>query len=189
MKRRLMLVLGGWLTLGGAACSAASPERSPSGFKVSAEQLQQAIAKRFPRNYPVGGLVDVKVQAPQLRLLPELNRLGAEIGVEAGGMVLGRNYPGVLDLDFALRYEAVDQSIRAYELRFNSLNFAGLPPGQAELLNTYGPRLAEQSLREVVLHQLHPEDLAMPNAMGLQPGSITVTAQGLVIGFVAKPLG
>ena len=187
MKRRLWLVLGGWLALGGSGCAAASGERSPSGVKVSAQQLQQALAKRFPRNYPVAGLVDVKVQVPQLRLLPALNRLGAEVGVEAGGMMLGRNYPGVLDLDFALRYEAVDQTIRAYQLRFNSLSFAGLPPGQSELLNAYGPKLAEQSLREVVLHQLRPEDLAMPNAVGLQPGSITVTAQGLVIGFVAKP--
>ena len=187
MKRRVLLVLGGGLALSGAGCSAASGERSPSGVKVSAQQLQQALAKRFPRNYPVAGLVDVKVQVPQLRLLPEQNRLGAEIGVEAGGMVLGRNYPGVLDMDFALRYEAVDQSIRAYQLHFNSLIFAGLPPGQSELLNAYGPKLAEQSLREVVLHQLRPQDLAMPNAMGLQPGSITVTEQGLVVAFERKP--
>ena len=29
-------------------------------------------------------------------------------------------------------------------------------------------------------------DLALPDAMGLQPGDITVTPQGLVIGFVNK---
>ena len=31
------------------------------------------------------------------------------------------------------------------------------------------------------------DDLALPNAMGLQPGSITVTDAGLTIGFVPKP--
>lgn len=129
----------------------------------------------------------MKVQAPQLRLLPELNRLGAKVALEASGMLLERNEPGVLDMDFALRYEASDQSIRAYQLRFNSLIFASLPPGQSELLNAYGPKLAEQSLHEVVLHQLRPQDLATPNALGLQPGNITVTAQGLVVSFVAKP--
>jgi hypothetical protein len=41
---------------------------------------------------------------------------------------------------------------------------------------------------EVVLHTLQPKDLALADVMGLQPGSITVTASGLVIGFVAKPL-
>jgi len=56
------------------------------------------------------------------------------------------------------------------------------------LLNTYGPALSERSLREVVLHRLQPEDLALPNSLGMQPGSITVTDTGLVIGFVLKPL-
>ncbi|MNT68545.1 hypothetical protein D3C72_2067880 [compost metagenome] len=56
------------------------------------------------------------------------------------------------------------------------------------MLNTYGPTLAEQSLQEVVLHQLRPQDLAMADVLGLRPGSITVTDQGLVIGFVVKPL-
>lgn len=186
MKRRVLLALPVWLALGGAACSATPGARQPS-YKVSAGQLQAAVAKRFPRSYPLGGLLDLTVEAPQLRLLPEQNRLGTELVVQAAGPALGRSYTGAFDLDFSLRYEASDQSIRAYQLRVNSLRFADLPPGSAELLNAYGPKLAEQSLREVVLHQLRPQDLALSDAMGLQPGSITVTPQGLVIGFVTKP--
>lgn len=185
MKRRLLLMASG-LALSGAACSSMPDRRDPPGYKVSAEQLQQAVARRFPRRYPVGGLFDLNVQAPRLRLLPELNRLGTEMVVEAAGPALGRSYTGAFDLDFGLRYEASDQTIRAYQLRVNSLRFADLPPGPAGLLNTYGPTLAEQTLHEVVLHQLRAKDLAVPNGLGLQPGSITVTPQGLVIGFVAK---
>jgi hypothetical protein len=187
MKRRLLLTFPAWLALGAPACSAlpGGPGGQP-GYAVSAEQLQQAVAKRFPLRYPVGGLLDISVQAPRLRLLPELNRLGTELAVQAAGPVLGRSYTGAFDLDFALRYEASDQTLRAHQLRVNSLRFADLPPGQAELLNAYGPALAEQALREVVLHQLRPQDLALPAAMGLQPGSITVTPKGLLIGFVAK---
>jgi hypothetical protein len=40
----------------------------------------------------------------------------------------------------------------------------------------------------VVLHQLRPQDLAVADGLGMQPGSITVTDSGLVIGFEAKPL-
>ncbi|HAL39321.1 MAG TPA: DUF1439 domain-containing protein [Polaromonas sp.] len=188
MKRRLLLTVPIWLALGGAACSASPGARGQPSYKVSAEQLQQAVARRFPLRYPVGGLLDLKVEAPRLRLLPELNRLGTEMVVEAAGPALGRSYTGTFDLDFALRYEASDQSIRAYQLRVNSLRFSDLPPGPSELLNAYGPALAEQTLHEVVLHQLRPQDLALLDGLGLQPGSITVTPQGLVIGFVAKPL-
>lgn len=51
--------------------------------------------------------------------------------------------------------------------------------------NTYGPALAQQSLLEVVL-QLSPQDLALPDGLGMQPGSLTVTSEGLVIEFVPK---
>lgn len=192
MKRRLLLGLGASLALAGATAWAASESESESPgqarHKVSARQLQLAVSRRFPLRYPVGGLLDLTVEAPQLRLLPELNRLGTEMVVEAAGPALRRVYTGTFDLDFALRYEHADQSIRAHQLRVNSLHFSGLAPGPAELLSAYGPALAEQSLREVVLHQLRPQDLALPEAMGLEPGSITVTPQGLVIGFVTKPL-
>ncbi len=186
MKRRGLLTLASWLALGGPACSALPEARGQPSYKVSAEQLQRAVAQRFPLRYPVGGLLDLNVQAPRLRLLPELNRLGTEMVVEAAGPALKRSYTGAFDLDFALRYEASDQSIRAHQLRVNSLRFSGLPPGSSELLNAYGPALAEQALQEVVLHQLRPQDLALADAMGLQPGSITVTPQGLVIGFVTR---
>jgi hypothetical protein len=56
------------------------------------------------------------------------------------------------------------------------------------MLASYGTALAEQSLLEVVLHTLRPQDLALPNGLGMQPGSITVTNDGLTIGFAPKPL-
>ena len=185
MKRRLLLTLPLWL--GAAAVTAAEAVPGQPSYKVSVEQMQQALAQRFPRRYPVAGLLDLNVQAPRLRLLPEQNRLGTEMVVQAAGPALRRSYNGAFDLDFALRYEASDQSIRAHQLRVNSLRFEGLPPRPSELLDAYGPALAEQTLQEVVLHTLQPKDLALADVMGLQPGSITVTAQGLTIGFVAKP--
>lgn len=187
MKRRVLVTLVMGLALGGSACSAFPGGRGQPNYKVSIEQLEQAVARRFPLRYPVAGLFDLNVQAPRLRLLPELNRLGTDMVVEAAGPALRRAYSGVLDLDFALRYEASDQTVRAYQLRINSLRFSGLPQGASEIVSAYGPALAEQSLREVVVHQLRPQDLALADTMGLQPDSIRVTAQGLVIGFVAKP--
>jgi hypothetical protein len=39
-----------------------------------------------------------------------------------------------------------------------------------------------------VVHRLRPQDLMLSDGLGLEPGSITVTAKGLVIGFVAKQM-
>ena len=78
--------------------------------------------------------------------------------------------------------------MRAHQLRLRRLQFPTLQPGVVALLNGYAPALAESSLQEVVLHQLQPKDLALADTLGLQPGSIRVTAAGLEIALVTKPL-
>ncbi|MDB5891338.1 MAG: putative transrane protein [Polaromonas sp.] len=186
MIRRTVLLtiarLSGATALGLALC----PAQAQPTYKVSAAQLQRTVAERFPRSYPVGGLLDITLQAPRLRLLPASNRLGTVMPIEAAGPALRRAYGGTFDTEFALRYEPADRTLRAHQLRVNALRLDGLPPGQAALLEAYGPALAEQALQDAVLHQLTTQDLTLPHSMGLQPGSITVTAQGLVIDFVDK---
>ncbi len=162
-----------------------APQALPH-YKVSVAQLQAAVAQRFPLRYPVAGLLNLDVQVPTLRLLPTQNRLGALMVVEAAGPALEQRQQGTLDVEFALRYEATDRTVRAYQLRFVRLAFPSLQPDVVALLNTYGPALAESTLLEVVLHTLRPQDLALPDTMGMQPGSITVTNEGLTIGFVPK---
>jgi hypothetical protein len=162
------------------------PPQALPHFTVPADQLQRAVAQRFPLHYPVPGLMNLDVQVPQLRLLPAQNRLGAEMVVDAAGPALERSHQGTLDVEFALRYEATDRTVRAHQLRVKRLQFPTLQPGVVALLNAYGPALAEQSLLEVVVHQLSPQDLALPDGLGMQPGSLTVTREGLVIGFVPK---
>lgn len=189
LSRRLMLVQTSRWTVG-ASLGLLMLHRAQAapGYTVSEAQLQQAVAQRFPRRYPVGGFLDIDAKAPRLSLLPAKNRLAAQLQVAATGPALPRAYQGLFDIDFALRYQASDRTVRADQLRVNALQFDNVPAQTSALLSMYGPQLAEQSLQGAVLHQLKPEDLALPDGMGLQPDTITVTAQGLVIAFVAKPL-
>ena len=190
MRRRFFLSSTPYLALGATALAVLGPHpvQAQPRFTVSTEQLQQRVAARFPLHYPLAGLMDLDVQAPRLRLLPEQNRLSAAMVVDASGPALRRSLTGSFDVDFALRYEASDRSLRAHKIKFQNLYFSELQPAAAELLKLYGPILAAQTLQEVVLHQLRPQDLALADGMGLQPGSISVTDDGLVIDFVAKPL-
>ncbi|MES2951361.1 MAG: DUF1439 domain-containing protein [Pseudomonadota bacterium] len=184
-----------FITISSLACAgwagAEEPESEPPArprYTVSAESLQRSVAQRFPLRYPVPGVLNLDLQVPRLRLLPEQNRVSAEMAVDAAGPALNRSHQGTFEISFALRYETSDRSIRAHQLRFKRLQFPSLQPGVVDMLNTYGPALAQQSLLEVVLHQLRPQDLALADVMGMRPGSITVTDAGLEIGFVVKPL-
>jgi hypothetical protein len=171
------------LALSTLACSTLTAQPR---FVVSKEQLQQVVGKRFPLRYPVAGLLNVEVQAPEIRLLPEQNRLSATMVVEASGAALNRKQAGTFEVDFALRYEVSDRTLRATALRFKRLDFPSLQPMASEMLNVYGQTLSEKALLEVVLHTLKPQDLGMADGLGMQPGSITVTEKGLVVDFVRK---
>jgi len=184
MHRRLLLSHASAAALALlAGCASAQ-----SGYTISLQQMQQALAERFPRSYPLAGLLDLELQSPRLKLLPERDQINAQFDLAATGPLLSRRHTGLFDVDFALRYEPKDRSIRAYRLRVNTLRIDGLKPQAAALLQHYGQQLADQSLREVVLHQLRDKDLASIDALGLQPESISVTPRGLLVRFGAKPL-
>ena len=187
-RRRFLTAAPTGLALGGAAMwlLATPAALAQPSYTVPLEQLQEMVSTKFPRSVPVQGLVDLTLQAPRLRLLPEVNRLGAAMVVDAAGAALRRGHAGTFDVEFALRYEASDRSLRAHQIKLGRLDFPTLKPAVNDLLNVYGPVLAEQSLREVTLHQLRPQDTALFDGMGLQPGPITVTAKGLTVAFVNK---
>jgi hypothetical protein len=192
MLRRFLLTAAISLALGSPA-RAQPQDTEPTApatprYTVSREQLQAALTQRFPLHYPVPGLLNLDLHSPRLQLLPTQNRLSAELAVQAAGPALQRSHAGTFALEFGLRYEPGDRTIRATQLRLQRLQFPTLQPGVVALLNAYAPALAEQSMLEVVLHQLQDKDLALADVMGLQPGSITVSESGLVIGFVMKPL-
>jgi hypothetical protein len=194
MHRRLLLTA--WLPLlpwiGTAlAQNPPSPEAAPAApprLNVPLDVLQSEVGKRFPLRYPLAGLVNLDLAVPHLGLLPASNRLRAEMAVNAAGPILQRSQPGTFTVDFALRYEHSDRTLRAHQLKVYRMRFPGLPADAAELLNTYAPALAEQSLREVVLYQLNAQETAMADLLGLRPGRITVTGQGLGVELVTKPL-
>jgi hypothetical protein len=182
-RRNAMGALGAALLGAATVCRALAA--APS-YRVPLQQLQDMLAQRFPLRYPVPGLFDLSVDTPRLRVLPDLNRLAADLLVQAAGPALRRSHAGTAALDFGLRYEPSDQTIRAHHVRIESLRVEGLAGDAQVLMERALADLARQSMVEVVLHRLRPQDLALPDAMGLQPGAITVTGDGLVIGFVNK---
>jgi hypothetical protein len=192
MRRRLLLAAT--LLLSGAVCAGAGNAESDETrqalphYTVSLTRIQNAMTERFPMRFPVQGLMNLDVQVPQLQLLPAQNRLGALAVVDAAGAALNRSHRGTLAMEFSLRYEASDRTVRAHQLRFNGLQFPTLQPGVVTLLNNYGQALSERTLLEVVVYRLRAQDLALPEGLGMQPGSITVTDAGLRIGFVPQAL-
>jgi len=58
------------------------------------------------------------------------------------------------------------------------LQFPTLQPCVVALINTYDPALAEQTLLEVVVHRMPPQDLALPIAWGYSLAASRSVARG-----------
>ena len=182
-RRSWLMVATASVALIATGCSGKSV---PSSVSVSSAKLQEMVAKRFPKQFPVAGLLQLSLTSPTLAMLPERNALNALIPVELGGKVLKEVYSGTLNVDFALRYEPTDRTLRAHQIKVNSLEMNGLAPAMSDMLATYTNALAEQALGQVVLYQLQDKDLALVDALAMEPGAITVTPQGLTIALVQK---
>ena len=181
MHRRLLLCSTLCIAIGLAGCSLA-----PRSYTLSQDELQTMVAKAFPRQYPLLGLVTLHVNAPALGLKPEINRINATMTAQLMGKVLPHRYDGGLDVDFALRYEPKDHTLRATQVQVNSLMMTGLPDALSVMLHAYAPRVAAQAIDDVVLHTLRDEDLAKLEKADRLPARFTVTNDGLRIDFAAK---
>ena len=166
--------------------TACSGRTLPRQLSMTTAQLQAKVASKFPRPYPVAGLLQLQLQAPALSMLPASNQIRAVLPVQLSGPVLKQSFQGQLDVSFGLRYEPSDRTLRAQRVVVNSLQIADAPPALTDMLSTYGPRLGEQVLENLALHQFEDKDLALADTIGLQPGAITVTPQGLTMALDKK---
>ncbi len=58
--------------------------------------------------------------------------------------------------------------MRAHRVEVLSLQFDGADPAVADMVSTYGPRLASQALEAFALYHVKPEELQLADSLGLQ---------------------
>lgn len=167
----------GWLLLALLAALLAACAALPRHVDVSRQQLEAALARRFPYEARMGGLMSARAGVPRLELLPDSNRLRLDFGIDATERMTRSNAHADIALSFGLRYEPRDASIRAVDVRIEDVAVQGLPSMWREAFRTVGALIAEQMLENAVLHTFRPEDLE--KAQGLRPGNIQVLPGGL----------
>lgn len=162
---------------------------APGPYHISTQALEKTIAQALPIHRSVNKLLQVDLQAARLKMLPATNRIGALIDVQASGLALNRSHDGTLHLEFSLRYEHSDHSLRAHAIQVQSLSLPTLPAQTQALLNMYSPKLSELALGELVLHRLRAPEAALLDTMGVKPEKITVTPHGIDITITSALFG
>lgn len=148
--------------------------------------MEQGLQAHFPKKFPIAGLLQLDVKQPQMQLLPASNQLQTQLALQLSGPALRTTFQGQMLVRFGLYYEPKDRSVRAQRVEVLALDLQDANPAMAEMVQTYGLRVAEQALQGFALYSVKPEDLALADSLGLQLGAITVTPEGLDVAIEAK---
>ena len=162
----------------------------PRSIRLSESELQAQLAKRFPMQRSLLDLFDLQLSDPVVRLDAAANRLATELTLSGSERRSGRSLQGRLALDYGLRYEPADGSIRLVQPRVDSLQLGevpGLSPRRAEMLQSMGIALAERLLDDLVLYRISTERLTALRNAGYRPGTLQVTRSGLEITIEPLP--
>lgn len=162
----------------------------PDAVTLSEAELARLMARSFPLDRRVLEVLDLRVEAPRLALLPERNRVGVQAAVQGRDRLFGGAWTARLDFDSQLRFEIADQSLRLSAVRVHGLVLdAGerADGGQDALVRRVGPVLAERLLEGLVIYRLSPERAQALARQGVRPSAVQITPAGVEIRFAPPP--
>lgn len=180
-RRHACLLAGTLLAVAATGCTTLFAPRS---IEVPQARIEQWVAARLPYSTRLADVFDVTVAVPRLRLLPEANRVAADVAVSLDEPLLRLAWRGSVTLAAGLRFEVADNSVRLTNVQVERLQLNGLPPALKSRVEQAGARLADALLRDRAVYTLRPQDVQAMQAYGQHPGELRVTASGLLITLV-----
>lgn len=154
---------------------------------ISESEITLLLARQFPMERKVLEVVDLSASNPLVHLLPETNRLGTELDFAARDRLFGTQAQGHLSLDYGLRFEASDHTIRMTGVRVLDLRLAS---GSSSLHGTaqrLGTLVAEDMLEDRPLYRMKASQADEMDRLNLVASPITVTPQGLQMTLSPRP--
>jgi hypothetical protein len=146
---------------------------------ISESQLTLLLARQFPMERKVMEVIDLDITNPQLELMPQANRIGTELDVTALDRLFGSSAMGHVKLDYGLRFQPSDHTIRMTQVRVRELTLSSGSNNLRGAAQRIGGLVAENALENMVLYRMKPAQADEMDRLNLVASPITVTAQGL----------
>jgi hypothetical protein len=181
-RRRLLLSLP---ALGALALAGCGGLGVPSQLSLSQQELDERLARRFPRTQRVLEVLELTLSEPRVSLLPASNRLACDFALALRDRLFDASAAGRIAFDTALRWEPSDASLRLSQVSVQRLDVDTMPRALASQSPRVGRLLAEQLLEGLSLWQMSVEQQQRLQRAGLTVGVIEVLPQGLVVHFTS----
>ncbi len=146
---------------------------------ISESQLTLLLARQFPMERKVLEVIDLNITNPQIELMPQANRVGTELDVTALDRLFGSSAMGHVKLDYGLRFESSDHTIRMTQVRVRELTLSSGSNNLRGAAQRIGGLVAENALENLVVYRMKPAQADEMDRLNLVASPITVTPRGL----------
>ncbi len=155
----------------------------PGEVKFSHRELSERLAKRFPVEKSVAGLLDVKLSRPRVDALEETGkpiRLGVSFDADVKLVLTNKNMSGMVVMSGIPRYNPATREIFLSDAKVNVLRADNMPDAISAAMGQAASGIAKDYLEGRALYSFKEEDLKR-YGMTLHPQRVEVRREGIVL--------
>ncbi len=152
----------------------------PRQVELPLAKLQAGMERRFPLNNRLMELFDVQLTRPQVRLMPDTNRVGLDLDAAVAPPFLRQSWRGSMGLSGRLVIDIPRGAILMAEPRVERFAIDGVDASRQRQLEKAANVLMQQVVSDMPVYSFKMEDLRYA---GIQfaPTRIATTPSGLVV--------
>ncbi|MCY7388490.1 MAG: DUF1439 domain-containing protein [Burkholderiales bacterium] len=149
-------------------------------IRVTADELTQKIARRFPLEKSVAGLLDVTLVRPRVELNADQQRIATSFEVSLKLALSGKSVAGTLKVSGRPEYVAVSRSLFLRDARVEQIRIDNMPDALSAGLAKTASNFAKDAVEDKPLYTFKAEDLTR-YGVRYEPERIEVRTDALVL--------
>lgn len=168
-----------------AACASQTFPFIPDHYTFSREQVQTAVARKFPYHRTVSQLFDVALTNPVVGFEPDANRVTVHVDAHVQSPFLQQPVDGAFLLSSRLEYDEASHAVVLRSPSVEHVEVNGEARAYRQQIEAAGAMAAAQWLDGYPLYTFKPEQLQFAG-VDFQPGTITILTNGIRVQIVEK---
>jgi hypothetical protein len=186
-RRRFLLIACAAASLAASlgACATATFPFIPDHYTFSAQQVQDAVQRKFPFQRTVSQVFEITLANPVVGLRPDANRVSVRLDAHFSSPFLSQPVDGTFTLSSELAYDAARRAVVLKSPSVDSVDMNGGARAYTQQIEAAATLLATQLLADYPVYTFKPEQLQFAG-VAYEPGTITILTNGIRVQIVEK---
>jgi hypothetical protein len=157
----------------------------PDHYTFTQQQVQDAVARKFPLQRSASQIFDVVLSNPVVGLSPDRNRVTVKLDARLSTPFMPNPVNGAFTLSSQLGYDAASRSVILLAPTVDDSRVTGDAAQYNQQIGAAGAALATQLLDRYPIYTFKPEQLQFAG-VNYEPGTITILTNGIRVQILEK---